>query len=192
MEIQNALRLGSKVLLHGQDFDEAKAECDRLQRLHGMIDIPPYDDPYVIAGQGTIGMELLRQIDQYSLEAVFCCVGGGGLIAGIASYVKRSAPHVLVFGVEADDACAMKKSLDKGKRVVLDEVGRFTDSAAVRVVGKETFRICKELVDDVILVDTDEICEAIKDVFDGNPCISGLTQKHDPYWNRRERYPWQG
>jgi threonine dehydratase len=167
--ILNVSRLGSKVLLHGEDFDEAKAECHRLQKLHGWIDIPPYDDPYVIAGQGTIGMELLSQTNPHTLEAVFCCVGGGGLVAGIASYVKRVAPNVKVFGVEAYDACAMKKSLDKGERVVLDEVGLFADSAAVRVVGKETFRICKELVDDVILVDTDEICAAIKDVFDGNP-----------------------
>jgi threonine dehydratase len=164
---QNVSRLGSKVLLHGQDFDEAKVECHRLQKLHGLIDIPPYDDPYVIAGQGTIAMELLRQTNPDTLRAVFCCVGGGGLIAGIASYVKRIAPHVKVFGVEAYDACAMKKSLDKGERVVLSEVGLFADGAAVRVVGEETFRLCKELVDDIVLVDTDEICAAIKDVFEG-------------------------
>jgi threonine dehydratase len=163
----NVSRLGSKVLLHGQDFDEAKAECHRLEKLHGLIDVPPYDDPYVIAGQGTIGVELLRQTNPDSLRAIFCCVGGGGLIAGVASYVKRIAPHVKVIGVETYDACAMKKSLDKRERVVLDSVGLFADGAAVRVVGKETFRICKELVDDVILVDTDEICAAIKDVFEG-------------------------
>jgi threonine dehydratase len=166
---QNVSRLGSKVLLHGQDFDEAKVECHRLQKLHGLIDIPPYDDPYVIAGQGTIGLELLRQTNPDTLEAIFCCIGGGGLIAGVASYVKRIAPHVKVFGVEAYDACAMKESLDKGERVVLNEVGLFADGAAVRVVGEETFRICKELVDGVILVDTDELCSAIKDVFEGIP-----------------------
>ena len=174
----NVSRLGSKVLLHGQDFDEAKAECHRLQKLHGLIDIPPYDDPYVIAGQGTIGMELLRQTNPDNLQAIFCCVGGGGLIAGVASYVKRIAPHVKIFGVEAYDACAMKQSLDKGERVVLSEVGLFADGAAVKVVGEETFRICKELVDDVIVVDTDEICAAIKDVFEGNPQLNLLNKRH--------------
>ena len=174
---QNVSRLGSKVVLHGQDFDEAKAECHRLQKIHGLIDIPPYDDPYVIAGQGTIGMELLRQTNPDTLQAVFCCVGGGGLTAGVASYVKRIAPHVKIYGVEAYEACAMKRSMDKGERVVLDSVGLFADGAAVRVVGEETFRICKELVDDIILVDTDEICAAIKDVFEGIffvPCISNV------------------
>jgi len=171
----NVSRLGSKVLLHGQDFDEAKAECHRLQKLHGLIDIPPYDDPYVIAGQGTIGMELLRQTNPDTLQAIFCCVGGGGLIAGIASYVKRIAPHVKVIGVEAYDACAMKQSLDKGERVVLNQVGLFADGAAVRVVGEETFRICKELVDGVILVGTDEICAAIEDVFEGILLTNSLT-----------------
>jgi threonine dehydratase len=166
---ENVYRLGSKVVLHGQDFDEAKAEAHRLAKLHGLIDIPPYDDPYVIAGQGTIAMELLRQTNPDSLQAIFCCIGGGGLISGVASYVKRIAPHVKIIGVEAFDACAMKLSLDAGKRIVLDEVGLFADGAAVRVVGEETFRICKELVDEVILVDTDEICAAIKDVFEGDP-----------------------
>jgi threonine dehydratase len=164
---QNVSRLGSKVLLHGQDFDEAKAECHRLQKLHGLIDIPPYDDPYVIAGQGTIGMEILRQTNPDQLRAIFACIGGGGLVAGIASYVKRIAPHVKVIGVETYDACAMKKSLEKGERVVMPEVGLFADGAAVRVVGEETFRICSSLLDEVILVDTDEICAAIKDVFEG-------------------------
>jgi threonine dehydratase len=163
----NVSRLGSKVLLHGQDFDEAKAECHRLQKLHGLIDIPPYDDPYVIAGQGTIAMEVLRQTNVDSLQAVFATVGGGGMIAGIASYVKRIAPHVRIIGVETYDACAMKKSLEKGERVVLDEVGLFADGAAVRVVGEETFRISKDLVDEIILVKADEICAAIKDVFEG-------------------------
>ncbi|RYO88766.1 hypothetical protein DL764_008683 [Monosporascus ibericus] len=168
---RNVSRMGGCVVLHGQDFDAAKEEGKRLQEVHGLIDIPPFDDPYVIAGQGTIGMELLRQTNIQKLEAVFCCVGGGGLIAGIGVYIKRIAPHVKIIGVEAEDANAMVQSLREKKRVVLKQVGLFADGAAVKTVGEETFRIASEVVDEVILVNTDEICAAIKDVFEDTRSI---------------------
>lgn len=161
----NVSRLGGTVMLHGADFDEAKAECARLAESHGLTNIPPFDDPYVIAGQGTIGMEIVRQADLSKLEAVFCCVGGGGLVAGIGVYVKRIAPHVKIIGVETYDANAMVQSLQKGERVTLKDVGLFADGAAVKTPGEETFRLAKEVCDDVIMVTTDEICAAIKDVF---------------------------
>ncbi|KAG9593962.1 threonine dehydratase, biosynthetic, partial [Aureobasidium melanogenum] len=167
----NVSRLGGAVVLHGNDFDEAKAECARLAETHGLTNIPPFDDPYVIAGQGTIGMEIVRQADLSKLEAVFCCVGGGGLIAGIGVYIKRIAPHVKIIGVETYDANAMVQSLKLGKRVTLKEVGLFADGAAVKTVGEETFRLASEVVDDVIMVTTDETCAAIKDVFNDTRSI---------------------
>ena len=167
----NVSRLGGCVILHGDDFDAAKSEAQRLEKLHGLTNIAPFDDPYVIAGQGTIGMELLRQTNLQELEAVFCCVGGGGLIAGVGVYIKRIAPHVKIIGVEAFDANAMVQSLKLGKRVVLDEVGLFADGAAVKTVGEETFRLCSEVVDSIIEVTTDEICAAIKDVFEDTRSI---------------------
>ncbi|KAK5145471.1 threonine deaminase [Oleoguttula sp. CCFEE 6159] len=168
---QNVSRLGGSVILSGADFDAAKAEAARLETLHGLTNIAPFDDPYVIAGQGTIGMELLRQTNLQDLEAVFCCVGGGGLIAGIGVYIKRIAPHVKIIGVETYDANAMVQSLQFGRRVVLKEVGLFADGAAVKTVGEETFRLCQEVVDDVIQVTTDETCAAIKDVFEDTRSI---------------------
>lgn len=167
----NVSRLGGNVVLHGQDFDAAKAECARLEHLHGLTNIPPFDDPYVIAGQGTIGAEILRQADLSRLKAIFCCVGGGGLIAGTGVYVKRIAPHVKIIGVETYDANALVQSLKLGKRVTLKDVGLFADGAAVKTVGEETFRICTEVVDEVIQVTTDDICAAIKDVFEDTRSI---------------------
>jgi threonine dehydratase len=168
---KNVSRLGGTVVLHGADFDAAKEECSRLEQQHGLTNIPPFDDPYVIAGQGTIGMELLRQTNVQKLEAIFCCVGGGGLIAGIGVYVKRIAPHVKIIGVEAYDANAMVQSLQKGERVFLKDVGLFADGAAVKTVGEETFRLCQDVVDEVIQVSTDETCAAIKDVFEDTRSI---------------------
>lgn len=167
----NVSRLGGSVVLHGVDFDSAKSEAHRLEKLHDLTNIPPFDDPYVIAGQGTIGMEILRQTNLQELEAVFCCVGGGGLVAGIGVYIKRIAPHVKVIGVEAYDANAMVQSLKKRERVVLKDVGLFADGAAVKTVGEETFRLCSEVVDEIIEVTTDEICAAIKDVFEDTRSI---------------------
>ena len=163
---KNVSRMGGVVALHGADFDEAKEEAHRLEKLHGLTNIAPFDDPYVIAGQGTIGMELLRQTNLQALEAVFCCVGGGGLIAGVGVYLKRIAPHIKIIGVETYDANAMVQSLQKGERVLLKDVGLFADGAAVKTVGVETFRVCSEVIDDVIQVSTDEICASIKDIFE--------------------------
>ncbi|KAH9813761.1 tryptophan synthase beta subunit-like PLP-dependent enzyme [Melampsora americana] len=166
IKYKNVGRLGSSVLLHGDDFDEAKRECSRLTKKEGLTNVPPFDDPYVIAGQGTIGLEILKQVED-ELEAIFVCVGGGGLLAGIASYVKRIGPPGLkVIGVECEDQRAMSDSLKLGERVVLKEVGLFSDGTAVRVVGEETFRICKESVDEMITVTNDELCASIKDVFE--------------------------
>ncbi|KAF1838769.1 threonine dehydratase-like protein [Decorospora gaudefroyi] len=168
---KNVSRLGGSVILHGADFDAAKAEAARLEKLHGLVSIPPFDDPYVIAGQGTVGMELLRQTNLQDLKAVFCCVGGGGLIAGTGVYIKRIAPHVKIIGVEQYDANAMVESLKAGKRVFLSDVGLFADGAAVKTVGEETFRICQEVVDEVVQVTTDETCAAIKDMFEDTRSI---------------------
>ncbi|KAL8859751.1 MAG: hypothetical protein Q9178_003866 [Gyalolechia marmorata] len=162
----NVARMGGSVVLHGDDFDAAKAEAHRLEKLYDLTNIPPFDDPYIIAGQGTIGMELLRQTNLQELEAVFSCVGGGGLIAGLGVYIKRIAPHVKIIGVETYDANAMVQSLRKGERVTLNEVGLFADGASVKIVGEETFRLCSEVVDEIIEVTTDETCAAIKDVFE--------------------------
>ncbi|CAG8172644.1 unnamed protein product [Penicillium salamii] len=167
----NVARLGGSVVLHGQDFDSAKVEAHRLEKQHGLTNIPPFDDPYVIAGQGTIGMELLRQANLDKLEAVFCAVGGGGLIAGVGVYLKRIAPQVKVIGVEAYDANAMTQSLDTGSRVLLKDVGLFADGAAVKTVGEENWRICRDVIDDVIQVSTDETCAAIKDAFEDTRSI---------------------
>ncbi|KAJ3000176.1 hypothetical protein HDV02_000459 [Globomyces sp. JEL0801] len=158
---KNVQRLGATVLLHGNDFEDCKIECARLCKENGMTDIPPYDDPLVIAGQGTIGMEILRQ--------AHC--KGGGLIAGIAAYVKRLYPNIKIIGVEAYDANAMAQSLLAGKPVTLNQVGLFADGAAVRAIGKETFRVCQSLVDEVVMVSTDELCAAIKDVFEDSRAI---------------------
>ena len=187
---KNVSRLGGSVVLYGEDFDAAKAEAYRLEKIHNLTNIAPFDDPYVIAGQGTIGMELLRQTDLQQLEAVFCCVGGGGLIAGLGVYIKRIAPHVKIIGVETYDANAMVQSLKRRERVVLNEVGLFADGAAVKSVGEETFRVCLEVVDEVIEVTTDETCAAIKDVFEdtrsivepaGALALAGLKKYVDKY-----------
>ena len=178
IKVRNVERLGAefvKVVSHGSDFDAAKAECLRLAKLHQLTFIPPYDNPYIVAGQGTIAMEIARQIkDCDELDGIFASVGGGGLVAGITTYIKRVAkPSVAVWGVETVDGDAMKRSLEKGKRVMLDEVGPFADGTAVRIVGEESFRVCKELLDGVVTVNNDEICAAIKDVFEGElHCIN--------------------
>ena len=156
---------GAKVVLHGDSYHEAAQHAKALARKQGLAYVHPYDDPLVIAGQGTIGMEILRQ-HQRPIDAIFVPVGGGGLIAGIASYVKRLAPSTRIIGVEPVDSNAMAASLKAGKRVTLPHVNIFADGVAVRQVGRETFRICRELVDEMVLVDTDEICAAIKDIYE--------------------------
>ena len=156
---------GGNVVLHGNTFDDAQDEALRLVRVEGRTLIHPFDDPYVIAGQGTIAMEILKSRNGKPLDAIFVCCGGGGMLAGIASYVKSVRPDVRVIGVEAEDAAGMTESLREGQVTALDSVGLFADGAAVRVVGNETFRICEELVDQMITVSTDEICAAIKTAF---------------------------
>ena len=161
---------GAKVVLHGDSFDEAFAHSQKLLIKHRLTYIHPFDDPLVIAGQGTVGMEILRQFNG-PIDAIFVAIGGGGLMAGIAAYVKRLRPEIKLIGVEPVDADAMYRSLKADKRVVLPHVGLFADGVAVKQVGEETFRICRELVDEVILVDTEAICAAMKDMYDDTRSI---------------------
>jgi threonine dehydratase len=156
---------GARIVLHGDTYDEAYAHAQEIVREQGMTFIHPYDDPDIIAGQGTIGMEIARQHPD-AVEAVFVPVGGGGLIAGVATYLKNLRPDIKIIGVEPEDAPSMYQALQKGRRVTLDQVGIFADGVAVRCVGKETYRLARRYVDEVLLVTTDEICAAIKDVFD--------------------------
>ena len=165
IKIQAVEAYGANILLHGDSFDEAYAHAMKLSKQKRFTFVPPYDDPDVIAGQGTIGMEILRQLT-VPVYAVFVPVGGGGLISGIAAYVKRLHPEIKIIGVEPIDANAMYLSLQKGRRIKLTQVGIFADGVAIKQVGKETFRLCRKLVDEIILVDTDTICAAIKDVFE--------------------------
>ncbi|MBD1863179.1 MULTISPECIES: threonine ammonia-lyase, biosynthetic [Trichocoleus] len=161
---------GGEVVLHGDTYDDAYAYARQLEAEKGLTFIHPFDDPDVIAGQGTIGMEILRQCQQ-PIHAIFVAIGGGGLISGIAAYVKRLRPEIKIIGVEPVDADAMHQSLKAGHRVRLPQVGLFADGVAVREVGEETFRLCQEYVDDIILVDTDATCAAIKDVFEDTRSI---------------------
>ena len=161
---------GARVVLHGDSYSDAFAHALLLQAQTQCTFVHPYDDPDVIAGQGTIGMEILRQC-QGPLDAIFVAVGGGGLISGVASYVKRVRPEVKVIGVQPEDSDAMTRSLAAGRRITLPHVGLFADGVAVKQVGKETFRIARELVDEMILVDTDATCAALKDVFEDTRSI---------------------
>ena len=161
---------GGQVILHGDSYSDAYDEATKLARKRRLTFIHPYDDPDVIAGQGTIGMEILRQWSG-PLHAIFVAVGGGGLIGGVAAYVKRLRPDVRIIGVEPIDADAMTRSLAAGRRVTLPHVGLFADGVAVKQVGRETFRLARELVDEMVVVDTDSICAAIKDVFEDTRAI---------------------
>ena len=165
IKIQAVETRGAKVVLHGDSFSDAYAHALKLQKARRATFVHPYDDPDVIAGQGTIAVEILRQL-QAPIDAIFVAIGGGGLISGIASYVKRVRPEIKVIGVQPVDSDAMARSIAAGRRIKLEHVGLFADGVAVREVGKETFRICRELVDDIVLVDTDAICAALKDVFE--------------------------
>jgi threonine dehydratase len=156
---------GGKVVLHGDTFDEAHVCAREIEQAQGLTFVYPYDDSDVIAGQGTIGVEILHQHPD-AIEAIFVPIGGGGLAAGIASYVKFLRPETKVIGVEPVDAASMKAAIDAGKRVMLDRVGLFADGVAVRQAGEETFALCRKLLDDVLVADTDAICAAIKDIFE--------------------------
>jgi threonine dehydratase len=161
---------GATVVLHGDSYSDAYAHAVKLQRARRATFVHPYDDPDVIAGQGTVAVEILRQW-QSPIDAIFVAVGGGGLIAGIASYVKRVRPEIKVIGVQPVDSDAMTRSLAAGRRIKLEHVGLFADGVAVKQVGRETFRICRELVDEMVLVDTDATCAALKDVFEDTRSI---------------------
>ncbi len=173
IKIDAVKRRGGEVVLHGDSFDEAYAHALELEKSERLTFVHPFDDPDVIAGQGTVAMEILRQHSRHNgpIHAVFCASGGGGLAAGVAAYIKRLHPKITGIGAETFDADAMKQSIAAGKRVRLEQVGLFADGTAVKLVGEETFRLCKEYLDEVILVDTDAICAAIKDVFEDTRSI---------------------
>ena len=156
--------LGAEVVLHGDSFSDAYGHALTLEKKQQLTFVHPFDDPDVIAGQGTIGMEILRQHAE-PIEAIFVAIGGGGLISGIAAYVKQIRPEIKIIGVQTVDSDAMVRSVRAGRRITLTDVGLFSDGTAVKQVGVETFRLTRELVDDYVLVDTDAICAAIKDVF---------------------------
>ncbi|MEE8056833.1 MAG: threonine ammonia-lyase, biosynthetic [Pseudomonadales bacterium] len=162
---------GAKVVLHGDTFEDAAKHAQQLVIEKALVYIHPYDDPEVIAGQGTIGMEILRQ-HTGRLDAVFVPVGGGGLIAGVAAYIKYVRPEVKVIGVEPVDAACLKAALEKGRRVTLSQVDIFAEGVAVAQIGKEPFRVIRKTVDEVITATTDEICAAIKDIFDDTRSIA--------------------
>ena len=164
-------RFGSKVVLHGNFFDETKAEAQSIMQQTGRVLIPPFDDPDVIAGQGTVAMEILRQHTD-PIHAIFVPIGGGGLIAGMAAYIKTLWSEIKVIGVEPEDAATMHDALAAGRPVELEHVGIFADGVAVRQIGDEPFRIARQCVDEVILVTTDEICAAIKDIYDDTRSIA--------------------
>jgi threonine dehydratase len=170
IKVQAVLDLGAEVVLHGDDYDSALERALTLARERNLVFVHPFDDPDVIAGQGTIAVEILRQSGG-RLDAIFVPVGGGGLLAGIAVYVKYLYPGVKVIGVEPRDAASMYESLRAGQRVTLERVGIFADGVAVRRVGEETFALCRGTVDEIVLTDTDEICAAIQDVFEDTRSI---------------------
>ena len=171
IKVQSVLDLGAEVVLHGDDFDAAYEHATGLERSRTLTFIHPFDDPDVIAGQGTIGVEILRQ-HSGRIDALFVPIGGGGLIAGIAAYVKALYPKIRIVGVEPEDAASMHRSLAARQRVTLDRVGIFADGVAVRRAGEETFRLAQRYVDEIVLVSTDEICAAIQDIFEDNRTIA--------------------
>jgi threonine dehydratase len=170
IKVQAVIDLGGEVVLHGDDYDTALERALALGRERNLVFVHPFDDPDVIAGQGTIAVELLRQTGG-NLDAIFVPVGGGGLIAGVAVYVKYLYPGIRIIGVEPEDAASMYESLKAGHRVSLDRVGIFADGVAVKRVGEETFALCREHVDEIVLLDNDEICAAIQDVFEDTRSI---------------------
>jgi threonine dehydratase len=170
LKVDAVAALGGEVVLYGESYSDAYDHALELQRERCLTFVHPFDDPDVIAGQGTIAMEILRQ-HQGPIDAVFVAIGGGGLISGIAAYIKAVRPEIRVIGVQTADSDAMIQSVRAGKRVTLADVGLFSDGTAVKRVGEETFRVARALVDDFVVVDTDAVCAAIKDVFQDTRCI---------------------
>ncbi|HEU4623408.1 MAG TPA: threonine ammonia-lyase, biosynthetic [Steroidobacteraceae bacterium] len=191
IKVQSVQDLGGEAVLHGNEYDAAYEHAVALTRERNLVFVHPFDDPDVIAGQGTVGMEILRQTGG-EIDAIFVPIGGGGLMSGIAVYVKYLHPHIKVIGVEPQDAAAMYESLRAGRRVTLDRVGIFADGVAVKKVGEETFNLCRQYVDEVLLVDTDEICAAIQDVFEDTRSIvepaGALAVAGIKKWVDRERW----
>ena len=171
VKIDAVRALGGEVVLHGDSYSDAYAHSLELEKKQGLTFVHPFDDPDVIAGQGTIAMEMLRQVQTLGgqsgprLDAVFVAIGGGGLVSGVANYIKAVDPRIRVIGVQMNDSDAMIRSVAARKRVALEDVGLFSDGTAVKLVGEETFRIARGLVDEFMTVDTDAVCAAIKDVF---------------------------
>ncbi len=168
VKIEAVKALGGEVVLHGDSYSDAYQHSLKLEKAQGLTFVHPFDDPHVIAGQGTIALEMLRQLQSLGsqrLDAVFVAIGGGGLISGVANLIKAVRPEIRVIGVQMNDSAAMMQSVVAGERVNLPDVGLFSDGTAVKLVGEETFRISRELVDEFITVDTDAVCAAIKDVF---------------------------
>ncbi|KQB03477.1 threonine dehydratase [Vibrio metoecus] len=170
IKVEAVRGFGGEVLLHGSNFDEAKAEAERLSKEQGYTFVPPFDHPLVIAGQGTIGMEMLQQNGH--LDYIFVPVGGGGLAAGVAVLVKQLMPEIQVIAVEPEDSACLKAALDAGKPVVLDQVSMFADGVAVKRIGDETFRLCQQYIDGHVTVSSDEICAAVKDIFEDTRAIA--------------------
>jgi len=172
IKVQAVRDLGGTIVLQGDEYDQAYERALELARERQLVFVHPFDDPDVIAGQGTIGMELLRQMHGDEIDAIFVPVGGGGLIAGIATYVKSLYPRIRIVGVEPEDAASMAESLRAGRRITLERVGLFADGVAVKRVGEETFRLARQYVDEVLLVTTDQICAAIQDIFEDTRAIA--------------------
>ncbi|ENM5834963.1 threonine ammonia-lyase, biosynthetic [Vibrio metoecus] len=170
IKVEAVRGFGGEVLLHGSNFDEAKTEAERLAKEQGYTFVPPFDHPLVIAGQGTIGMEMLQQNGH--LDYIFVPVGGGGLAAGVAVLVKQLMPEIQVIAVEPEDSACLKAALDAGKPVVLDQVSMFADGVAVKRIGDETFRLCQQYIDGHVTVSSDEICAAVKDIFEDTRAIA--------------------
>jgi threonine dehydratase len=172
IKVRAVADFGAEIVLHGDDYDQAYEHAMGLTRDRCLVFVHPFDDPDVIAGQGTIAMEILRQHHGDDIDAIFVPIGGGGLIAGIAAYVKSLYPRIRIVGVEPEDAASMYESLRAGKRITLDRVGGFADGVAVKRVGEETFRLARQYVDEIVLVTTDQICAAIQDIFEDTRSIA--------------------
>jgi len=170
IKVNSVRALGANVVLFGDGFDAANEQCKKLAQLHNYTIIHPFDDPDVIAGQGTIAKELLQQ--NAHLDKIFVPVGGGGLAAGIAVYIKQLLPDIQVIAVEPEDAACLKVALDHGGPITLSKVGLFADGVAVKTIGSETFRLCQQYIDDVVTVSSDEICAAVKDIFEDTRAIA--------------------
>ena len=170
IKVDAVIALGAEVVLHGEAYDAAYDHAVRIASERQMVFVHPFDDPDVIAGQGTIGMEILRQAPG-DVDAVFVAVGGGGLIAGVSTYIKYLSPRTRIIGVQPEDSSAMYQSLQSGQRVTLERVGIFADGVAVKRVGEETFRLARQHVDEMLLVTADEICSAIQDTFEDTRAV---------------------